>query len=313
MMTDKNLRVIIVGLPLFGERLASHLKTFDPTTEYIFLNTYYSKWDKLKAYFLIPRSDAVFSINGSLLSSGTFDRTLNSKVPLIMNWVGTDVLLAEEATKNGNFRKDYLEKSYHFCEVDWIKKELALLGIEAEIMNFASFDKSFELITPLSDKLTVLTYIPKARSDFYGIQLILDVAKVLPEIDFLIAGTQASDYMPLPDNVKALGWVENMDEVFDCAHVSIRIPEHDGLSNFILESLARGKQVIYKYEFDHCIKADSIEELRNALYSMNRIFEDGNWKVNSAGALFIRSEFNRKKILGNLTQKIREIISQKEH
>jgi len=305
----KPVKIVILGLPLFGERLASHLKTFDPGNTYTFLNTYYSKWDKLRSWFIIPRADAVFSINGSLTTSGAFDRTLKSNVPLIMNWVGTDVLLAEEALKNKNYREDYLREAYHFCEVDWIKKELSQLGIEAAIMNFASFDKSFELKMPSSDKLTVLTYIPKVRSDFYGIQMILDVARDLPEIDFLIAGTEAPEYFPLPENVKALGWVEHMDDVYDRAHVSIRIPEHDGLSTFILESLARGKQVIYKYEFDYCVKAISKEELRNVLMSAHHIFQEGTWKVNSEGASFIRTEFNRDKILGVLTQKLRDIIS----
>jgi hypothetical protein len=306
---DKKLIIVIVGLPLFAERLASALQLFDPHNCYIFLNTYYRKLDKLKARFLIPKSDLVISINGSILSSGVFDRTLKSKVPLIMNWVGTDVLLAEEALKKGIFRHDYLEMAHHFCEVNWIREELEPLGINAEIVNFASFDKQFELKMPSSEKLTVLTYIPSVRSDFYGIEMILETARELTEVDFLIAGTEALEYQPLPSNVRALGWVKNMDEVYDRAHVSIRIPEHDGLSTFILESLARGKKVIYKYSFDHCRKAVSKEELLNELRLMKDEFISGNMKLNSAGASFIASEFNREKILGELTFKIREIAA----
>jgi hypothetical protein len=305
----KPLKIVILGLPLFGERLAAHLSSFDPENSYSFLNTYYSKWDKFRSFFMIPRADAVFSINGSLVTSGAFDRTLKSKVPLIMNWVGTDVLLAEEAKANASYRKDYLEMAHHFCEVNWIREELEPLGINAKIVNFASFDKQFELKMPSSEKLTVLTYIPSVRSDFYGIEMILETARELTEVDFLIAGTEALEYQPLPSNVRALGWVKNMDEVYDRAHVSIRIPEHDGLSTFILESLARGKQVIYKYAFDHCRKAVSKEELLNELRLMKDEFISGNMKLNSGGASFIASEFNREKILGELTFKIREIVA----
>lgn len=305
----KSLKIVILGLPLFGERLAAHLNSYDPENSYRFLNTYYSKWDKFRSFWAIPKADAVFSINGSLNSSGAFDRTLKSNVPLIMNWVGTDVLLAEEAKSKGTYRTDYLEKAHHFCEVNWIKEELDDIGIVAEIMNFASFDKQFVLKMPVSQKLTVLTYIPKIRSDFYGIEMILDTARDLPNVDFLIAGTEALEFLPLPSNVTALGWVQNMDEVYDRAHVSIRIPEHDGLSTFILESLARGKQVIYKYEFDHCRKAGSKEELDTQLRIFNEDFVSGKWKINAEGASFIQSEFNQKKILGKLTLKLREIIS----
>ena len=306
----KRLKIVILGLPLFGERLAAHLNSYDPANSYRYLNTYYNKWDKLRSYLSIPKADAVFSINGSLISSGAFDKTLQSNVPLIMNWVGTDVLLAEEAKKSGSYRKDYLEKAHHFCEVNWIQSELNQIGIEAGIMNFASFDKKFELQMPSSERLTVLTYIPKVRSDFYGIEMILKTAEELPQIDFLIAGTEAMEYQPLPSNVTALGWVQNMDEVYDRAHISIRIPEHDGLSTFILESLARGKQVIYKYEFDHCRKAATQEELHRELQILNEEFVSGNWKINEKGAAFIASEFNRERILGELTQKLREIISE---
>ena len=127
----KSLKIVILGLPLFGERLAAHLNSYDTENSYRFLNTYYSKWDKFRSFWAIPKADAVFSINGSLNSSGAFDRTLKSNVPLIMNWVGTDVLLAEEAKSKGTYRTDYLEKAHHFCEVNWIKEELDDIGIVA--------------------------------------------------------------------------------------------------------------------------------------------------------------------------------------
>jgi hypothetical protein len=165
---------------------------------------------------------------------------------------------------------------------------------------------------PLSKKLTVLTYIPSVRSDFYGIKDFLDVAKELTEIDFLIAGTEAKEYMPLPKNVKALGWVKNMDEVYARAHITVRIPKHDGLSTFILESLARGKNVIYKYALDHCHVAGTKGELIFKLNELHDVFKSGNWKMNSEGADFIRDEFNRETIMKNLTIKLRNIAKQKK-
>jgi hypothetical protein len=308
----KPLKITIIGLPLFGERLAKALQSFDQENNYSFLNTYYNKWDKLKAYFRIPKSDVVFSINGSILTSGVFDRTLKSKVPLVMNWVGTDVMLAAEAMANGSYRKDYIDKAHHFCEVNWIREELDVIGIHAEIMNFASFEKDFELLMPVSKKLTVLTYIPAVRSDFYGIQEFLDVAKDLTEIDFLIVGTEAKEYMPLPKNVKALGWVKDMDEIYAQAHIAVRIPQHDGLSTFILESLARGKQVIYKYALDQCHLAKTKDELVFKLKELNDVFKFGHWKLNSEGANFVRDEFNRETIMKNLTSKLRKIAKQKK-
>lgn len=304
----KRLNITIVGLPLFAERLAKTLSEFDPNNRYTFLNTYYSKKDKLKARFLIPRADLLFSINGSIVSSGVFDLAMRKKVPIIMNWVGTDVLLATEAVRSANFRQDYIDHAIHFCEVDWIQQELKEIGINAEIVNFASFDKRFELNVPKSERYTVLTYIPKVRSDFYHPEIFLNVAKHFPDADFLIAGTDATEYEPLPENVKALGWVSNMHELYEKVHACVRIPEHDGLSTFILEGLARGKDVFYKYTFDHCFEAGNEAEFIDVLKKRLEVFNDGKWQPNSKGAEFIETAFNRKKILGELTDQIQEHI-----
>lgn len=301
------MKVIVVGLPLFAKRLAKSLGNFDKSNSYTWLNTYYSKIDKLKARFLIPRAECIISINGSIETSKVFDLALNRKIPLIMIWVGTDVITATAAFKSGKYRKDYIENAVHFCEVNWIQDELKAIGINADIVNFASFDKTFQLMNPISQKFTVLTYIPNQRSEFYGPNLFLNVARSFPEINFIIAGTKAEEYQPLPENVKALGWVEDMDSLYADVHLCVRIPEHDGLSTFILESLARGKDVIYKYPFDYCLQAGNEMEFKSVLQSRYSLFINGLWESNRSGAEFIANEFNSTQILGELKKRIIEI------
>lgn len=301
------MKVIVVGLPLFAKRLAKSLGNFDKSNSYTWLNTYYSKIDKLKARFLIPRAECIISINGSIETSKVFDLALNRKIPLIMIWVGTDVITATAAFKSGKYRKDYIENAVHFCEVNWIQDELKAIGINADIVNFASFDKTFQLMNPISQKFTVLTYIPNQRSEFYGPNLFLNVARSFPDINFIIAGTKAEEYQPLPENVKALGWVEDMDSLYADVHLCVRIPEHDGLSTFILESLARGKDVIYKYPFDYCLQAGNEMEFKSVLQSRYSLFINGLWESNRSGAEFIANEFNSTQILGELKKRIIEI------
>lgn len=301
------MKVIVVGLPLFSKRLAIALKKFDPENEYISLDTYYNRWDKLKAYFKIPHTDIVVSINGTIQTSRVFDRAFEKGVPVIMNWVGTDVLKSIEAFKSGNYRKDYISKAIHFCEVSWIKDELKQIGVEAEIVNFAAFDKKYDATISPNKQFTALTYIPEKRSQFYGMLSILKIAEKVPEIQFVIAGTTANDFQPLPANVTALGWVSNMNEVFDDAHVCIRFPEHDGLSTFILEGLARGKQVIYKYPFDYCQVAKDEQELFERLKELESQFKRGTWKINDGGINFIQTHFNENVIIGGLIDKFKKI------
>lgn len=305
------MRVLIVGLPLFAERLSLALSEFDPDSRFVHLDTYYSKRDKLQALWQIRRADCVVSINGSITPSRVFELALKRNVPLIMNWVGTDVLKSTKAFKEGNFEQDYIDKATHFCEVGWIQEELAEIGINAEIVNFAAFKKSFELKPVPNKKLTVLSYISHRRSDFYGMRTLIRMAEQFPTMNFLIAGTDAADYQPLPANMKALGWVNKMDEFFDQTHVCVRFTEHDGLSNFILESLARGKQVAYKNAFNHCAHCPDEEILAATLLDFETKLKNGDDLINSDGAEFIREEFNENVILGNFLEKIKAAIGEK--
>ena len=127
------MKVLIVGLPLFAERLKNDLTEYDSSNKYYFLNTYYNKWDRVKALFLIPRVDVVYSINGTLGTSRVFDLTLKLKKKLMIAWVGTDVLKAKKLKEVNQL---FLEKAEHYCEVDWIKKELVELNINAKSFEF---------------------------------------------------------------------------------------------------------------------------------------------------------------------------------
>ena len=305
------MRVLIVGLPLFAERLSHALSEYDPDSRFVHLDTYYSKRDKLRALWQIRRADCVVSINGSIQPSHVFELALKRNVPLIMNWVGTDVLKSTKAFKEGKFEQRYIDQATHFCEVGWIQEELKEIGINAEIVNFAAFKKSFELIPVPNKKLTILSYIPDRRSDFYGMPTLIRMAKRFPSMNFLIAGTDGAENQPLPENMKALGWVNKMDGIYDETHVCVRFTEHDGLSNFILESLARGKQVAYKNAFNHCAHCPDEETLAATLLDFEVKLNNGDDLINTQGAEFIREEFNENVILGRFLEKIKAAIGEK--
>jgi len=304
------MRVLIVGLPLFAGRLASALQEYDHENTYIHLDTYYRKADQLKALWHIPRADCVVSINGSIVSSRVFDLAFKHKVPLIMNWVGTDVLKSIKAFNEGKFNQQYIDKATHFCEVGWIQDELRTIGIDAEVVNFAAFRKSFKLEAVGGDQLTVLSYIPNKRSDFYGMPTLIRMAEKLPSVRFLIAGTDGEDYAPLPQNMEALGWVRNMNEVYDRTHVCVRFTDHDGLSNFILESLARGKQVIYRNPFENCEYCPDEESLIQEIANFETKLKNGDDLLNHEGAKFISEEFNEEVILGGFLDRIKRLVGE---
>ena len=46
--------VLVNGLPYFGKILVNDLNEFGSKRKCIFLNTYYSRWDKLLFFLLLP-------------------------------------------------------------------------------------------------------------------------------------------------------------------------------------------------------------------------------------------------------------------
>jgi hypothetical protein len=306
------MKILIVGLPLFAKRLAEKLSAFDPSNRYVFLNTYYSKKDQLKALFHLPTADLVFSINGTLTKSRLFTSAFRKKIPVIMNWVGTDVQVARSAVESKTAIDYYRTEAVHFCEVKWIKEELAALHIDAKIQNFAAFPITNALVPFNTEQLSVLTYINDARSAFYGMKEILALAERFPTIHFYIVGTTGANYEPLPDNVHAVGWVENMSDYFAICQVAIRFPEHDGLATFVLESLAKGKHVLYKYPFDFCRHTPTFELLKAEMEKLQVEFELGKLQPNTQGVEFIKSTFNEQVIFGSLIASIQHVIKSKK-
>ena len=296
------MKILIIGLPLFAQKLHAKLSSYDSSNKYYFLDTYYSNLDKVKALALIPSMDIIYSINGSLTRSRVFDLAILFRKKLIFHWVGTDVLKSTQAFNSGEYIEKYRSYPVHLCEVTWIQDELKQIGIEAEIQNFVSFNSYSE--TPVIPKnFSVLSYLHPKRETFYGIELLVECAERFPDIIFNLVGTSGIE-RNTPSNMLFHGWVSNMKEMIEETGVCVRLPEHDGLSSFVLESLSMGKNVIYSYDFDYCIPCENADELISVIGKLKNEFENGSYQVNRSAIDFIRREFSREKIFNSLIKKL---------
>lgn len=84
---------------------------------------------------------------------------------------------------------------------------------------------------PFPKKFNVLLYIPQDKQEFYGIRRLHNIASQLAEVSFWVAGANKAD-IPLPENVRLLGWVSNIEDYIQQSVVCMRFPKHDGLSFF---------------------------------------------------------------------------------
>ena len=295
-------RIIIVGLPLFAKRLSQDLKSFDPSLKVTALDTYYNKKDKIKALFLIPFCSVVYSINGTTSKSRVFDLAFFFKKKVMMTWVGTDVT---KAIKNQNRIQKYIDRAEHYCEVQWIQTELKeTLDIDAEILNFFNFNNSKSTDFPALNKgLNVLSYIAKNREEYYGLPTILELAKNFPNVKFDVVGTDGKDLEQAP-NLTYHGWVEDMQPLFEKAHVTVRLIEHDGLSGFVLESLFNKKYVLYSNSLEGVLHVENKQDAVTALGDLNKQLQEQSLTANEAGAKYIKNHFMHQQIMANLRAKM---------
>ena len=105
--------VLVNGLPYFGRILVRDLNEFDSKNKYIFLDTYYSKLDKLLFFFLVPFSKLIISFNGVSDNSGALNWVLKWKKKILMQWQGSDVMLAKQRSKENKIDLRYINKAIH--------------------------------------------------------------------------------------------------------------------------------------------------------------------------------------------------------
>lgn len=223
--------------------------------------------------------------------------------PVIWHWIGTDVMCFGKIYKGGGGLRGILTRlaikkwSYaHLADSPELAKELASYGIKAEVVRL--LPKAVEAeIEPLPQNPCVLSYWAPTSRDFYNAPIIMQLAKTFPDISFLIAGDDGNG-ITAPDNVRFLGRLPNLAEIYSQVSVYIRLVKHDSLSAIVLEALARGRYVIYSKKFPCSEFAQDFIQSKKALEKMILIYEP-----NYAGAEYVRNNYNLKEQIGSIREK----------
>lgn len=288
------MKIIVTGLPYFGRKISALLNEADKGNNYIFLNTYYTNFDRLRFLCHILFAKTVYSINGATGKSFVLSLAIKLKKRVVFHWVGSDLILAKSAVENKTADKKFIDYPIHLTDSPWFVSELKSIGINAKYISLLMIDKIPDQVD-FPQEFNVLAYIPQDNQDFYGLSTILELAKIFPEVNFNITGS--GEYCgELPENIKLLGWIKDMKPVFENSVVSIRFPKHDGLSFFVLESLLYSRYVIYNYEIDNCILAHNVEEIKSDLKELLEKFKIGKLELNTKGKDFVIREFSKENI-----------------
>ncbi len=302
-------RVLILGLPYFGSMLArllgergwearfAHHPGRDPRG-----------WARLVPAVL--RADVIYLISSRLdrFSPQAILIRLRRR-PVVIHWVGTDVLIALDEHALGRASKSAARRAVHWVDAPWLAGELDTMGIAAEHVQLP-VDGLSQQAPPLPARFTVLLYLPVDAFDreVFDMETLLRLPAAFPDARFILIPSPAATLPgPLPPNLETPGWVTDMDALWRDVTVQVRLTSHDGTSFMVLEALSRGRYSIWTYPIDGGIAARGYDAVHAALVRLEREHAAGRLGLNQPGMAHARAAFDPARAVTALDRALRAV------
>lgn len=298
--------VLVNGIPLFSQRLVDDLRATDKKNKYYFFDTYNSGKDKLLFLLLLPFSKLVISMNGVTDKSGSLDWVLRFRKKLILQWMGTDSIMAMERYKNGTIYRGYIDYASNFVDSEWLYSELKSIELNPVTVPF-KYGKVQTDVVKHYKQLSVVSYVGDSRQEFYGIKQIAELAKSFSDVAFHLYGIKES-IVPLTDNVICHGWQpgEIFQEALKTNPVCLRLTEHDGFSVTVIEALSFGAEVIWSLPSERTYLAQTTEEVAKVLTKVLEDVKARGMTPNEENIAYANENYNKEKIMSNYVKVLNE-------
>lgn len=303
-------RVLILGLPYFGQRLAESLTTRGWRARYLpHPGRSLRGWARVAV--AAARADIIYLV-GSRLDRRSPQALLLRlrRRPVVIHWVGTDVQLALEAHRRRNASARIAERAIHWCDAPWLATELRQAGIRADVVALPIPLPAAEP-PPLPSRFTVLLYYPVDAFDrevFDG-ETLLRLPAAFPAVRFILIPSPAETLpVPPPPNLETPGWVDDMDALYRETTVIVRLTSHDGQSFMAAEALARGRYVIWTHPMPGAILAAGFDAVAAALRALLERHEAGALGLNLEGRRRTLERFGGDAPLREIDERLRLLI-----
>ena len=296
-------KALVVGFDYYGRFLAQLVNEHSTRWELRYCGA--SRTETVRALVRALSVDAIVCFGGPGPNVALVEIARRRGIPVIVIWAGTDVITA---------RKDphLLEviKRYGFTNITdgpWLVGELRELGIDAEYVPVTAIEPA-EVIAPLPSEFSVLTYLPEPRREFYGEKTVYEIAREFPDVPFRVVG-RGEPNAAAPANVIFLGRIDDMPDRIDASTVLLRLPEHDGKSMLVLETLARGRHVIWNYDFPTVHHAARTHEAIASLRGLKAAHDDGTLQPNADGHRYVSANFRRAQLASSFERTLDRAIA----
>ncbi len=302
-------RVLVTGLPYFAKRIAALLDDREWCSRIVVQNASPTRLQKrtyhAQLLLNIPVCDVVYQIGGPFLEDRVITAAKIFGRPVVLHWVGSDAARAHEGDRVRHQDKSSIV--HHWADAEWLVEELAQAGICAVVV--PSCGVSPRPASPLPPgPLTVLAYLPEPRWDFYGGRAVEELARELPDVNFLVVANDG-EKRSSSDNMTFLGWQSAMDEVYGRCHALVRMPAHDGLSSMVIEALAAGRHVVWNHRMPGCLYALTADDMRAHVLDLRHLQQGGRLSRNDAGKDYVDSEFATAAVAETMHMRLESMLT----
>lgn len=297
------MRIVVMGNPFNVHLLSYYLK--ETTIEVATIEHGFSNFGRKVKKLLWGDLIHIFTLKSTGIQGIIWVFLISvlrcARKKVILHWTGTDVLVLTP------FSGVIFSKlaNLHLAYAPWLVVELREKGIESTWLPVLTPLGTTN--SPLPKDLTVLVHLGGSvgRYEFYGGKEVEKMARVLPDVNFLIMGRVTSEHRLQLSNVQYLGRVprKKMDEVYSNSTVLLRMTRHDGLSLMVLEAMARGRYVVWTIEFPYCYGVDGYHEALECIKGLRSVK-----KTNMGAQEFVKNQFNNEKWLNKLVRVYKEVL-----
>src|SRR5262249_22963979 len=170
---------------------------------------------------------------------------LLGKNKLVMFWAGSDVLYAQERVAKGKRGSRWICNRIHWASSPSIAAEGKAPWPACEYVPF-NWAPVVENPRPLPERFSVLTYLPDTnRTSLYGADHIVEVARSLPDMRFVMVGLREGRLAGIPPNLELHRWASDLTPFYQHSVLLCRPLRHDAMPVMVLDSLPHRRHVIY--------------------------------------------------------------------
>jgi len=222
---------------------------------------YYARWHVRED---LKGADAIYCLGWYVSSMQAYQQhmdLLKYGVPVIVHWAGSDVICCKEFGKNIDLRPMWealnADHVTHVAGRPALISEVKELGVhnvgQCHVSSRKVFTpehfpiKSGGAVDPL-----ITTYIPPGRTDFFNMELILEVASKLPDVPFIACSFSSTENQErLLPNFADWGKLTDrtLEHLVYSSTIHVRVVEHDGCSLSVIENAMAGRRIITNMEY----------------------------------------------------------------